>query len=136
MSNDRYNQMAGVRAAERRRLLLELKQLAADMGRCERTIQSVMAELTSVNTKYETPRTTRQDVEYLTILLDCARKKLAWEKQISSLQKRAPALLESMTRVLSDTDFPPTEEMKTEMLQSLQAVQMALERLQASGPAE
>jgi hypothetical protein len=53
-----------------------------------------------------------------------------WEKQIASLQKRAPALLESMSKIMQDRDHPPTEELKAEILQSLQSVQGAMERLQ------
>jgi hypothetical protein len=124
--------MAQVRAAERQRTLGELHELATDIGRCERTITAVMSELTTVNAKYQGPRTTRQDVEYLTVLLDCAKKKLAWEKQITSLKKRAPALLEAMTRLLGDKDYPPTDAVKEEMLRALQTIQGALERLQAT----
>jgi hypothetical protein len=131
MSEDRYSQRGHVKAAERRRLLAELQQLAADIGRCQETITSVMTELKAVNTKYQGERTTRQEVEYLTVLLDCAKRKLTWEKQIASLQKRAPALLESMSKVMQDTDHPPSDELKAEMLHSLQKVQGALARLQA-----
>src|SRR5665213_1656139 len=120
MSAERYIQLGHVRAAERQKILADLNQLAVDIERCEKTIGMVMTDLNSVNVKYQGPRATRQDVEYLTALLDCAKRKLAWEKQIASLQKRAPALLESMARVLNDPDHPPTEEMKAELLQSLQ----------------
>src|SRR5580704_7508450 len=132
MSADRYTQTAHVKAAERRKVLAELKQLAVDIGRCQDTIASVMAELNATNVKYQGERSTRQEVEYLTILLACAKRKLAWEKQIASLQKRAPTLLAEMTRALHDKDFAPTEEMKAAMMKSLQTVQAALERLQAS----
>ncbi|HWD20620.1 MAG TPA: hypothetical protein VHB20_15235 [Verrucomicrobiae bacterium] len=131
---DRYTQMAQVRAAERRRVLEELNQLAADIRRCEETIALVMAELNAVNAKYQGPRTTRQDVEYLTVLLECAKRKLAWEKQIASLHKRAPELLAGMMKILNDQDFPPSDEVKAEMLQALQVVQAALERLQPTEP--
>jgi hypothetical protein len=130
MSADRYIQTAHVKAAESRRLLAELKQLAADIGRCQETITSVMTELNSINAKYQGERSTRQEVEYLTILLTCAKRKLAWEKQIASLQKRGPALLESMSKIMQDRDHPLTEELKAEILQSLQSVQGAMERLQ------
>src|SRR5665213_1737103 len=120
MSAERYIQLGHVRAAERQKILADLNQLAVDIERCETTIGVVMADLNSVNVKYQGPRTTRQDVEYLTVLLDCAKRKLAWEKQIASLQKRAPALLESMAAIMNDRDHPPTEELKTEMLRSLQ----------------
>lgn len=130
MSADRYTQAANIKAAERRRILGELKQLATDIGRCQETISSLMAELTSVNAKYQGERSTRQEVEYLTVLLACAKRKLVWEKQIASLKKRAPALLESLSRIMNDPDHPPSEELKAEMLQSLQTVQGALARLQ------
>jgi hypothetical protein len=130
MSEEKYIQKAHVKAAERNRLLAELKELAEDIARCQQTITAVMAELNSVNAKYEGARTTRQEVEYLTILLDCAKKKLAWEKQIASLQKRAPALMEGLSSIMSDRDHPPTEQLKAEILRSLQIVQDALKRLE------
>src|SRR5665213_1543130 len=120
MSADRYTHTSHVRLAEQRRVLAELKRLAVDIERCHETIASVMAELNSVNAKYQGERSSRQEVEYLTILLDCAKRKLACEKQIASLKKRAPALLESMAAIMNDRDHPPTEELKTEMLRSLQ----------------
>jgi hypothetical protein len=130
VSTNRHIQTARLKAAERKGILAELNRLAVDIGRCERTITSVMSELNSVNEEYKGPRTTREDVAYLTILLDCAKRKLAWEKQIASMQKRAPILLEGMARVLNDPDFPPTADEKAGMLRSLQVVQGALARLQ------
>ena len=128
---NRFTQRVQIKAAENRRLLAELKELAVSISRCQGTITSLMAELNSANAKFQGPRSTAQEVEYLTILLASAKRKLAWEKQIASLQKRAPALLEEMTGTLSDKDFPPTEELKAEMMRSLQVVQASLERLQA-----
>jgi len=129
---NRYIQKVQIKAAEHRRLLAELKELAVSINRCQGTITSLMAELNSANAKFQGQRSTPQEVEYLTILLACAKRKLAWEKQIASLQKRAPALLTEMTRTLNDKDFSPTDELKAEMMHSLQIVQAALERLQAS----
>src|SRR5579863_1343044 len=120
---DRYTQKARIKAAEHRRLLAELKELALSISRCQQTITSLMAELNSANAKFQGQRSTQQEVEYLTILLACAKRKLAWEKQIASLQKRAPALLAEMTKALNDKDFPPIQDIKTEMMQSLQIVQ-------------
>jgi hypothetical protein len=131
MTVDRYTQRAHVKAAERRRILVEVNQLATDIARCERMIGSVLTELNSVNAKYQGPRTTRDEVQFLKVLLDCAKRKLAWEKQIASLKRRAPAVLDNMTKIMNDTDHPPTDELKTEMLQALQSIQAALERLQA-----
>src|SRR5581483_1734957 len=127
---NRYTEKANIKAAERRRVLAEVNQLAVNIGRCERTIAAVLADLNVVNAKYQGTRNTREEVEFLKVLLDCAKRKLVWEKQISSLKKRAPALLESMTGILNDSDHPPTEELKSEMLHSLQLIQSALQRLQ------
>lgn len=127
---NRYIEKGHIKAAGQRRALAELNQLAADIGRCEKTITSVMADLEVINAKYGGQRNTREEIEFLKLLLDCAKRKLAWEKQIASLKRRAPALLEDMARIMNDRDHPPTDEMKAEMLESLKLVQGALERLQ------
>lgn len=108
----------------------ELGTLVKDIERCEKTIVDLRNELVAVNDKYPGPRTTRQDIAYLTDLLKCANKKLAWEKQIASLQKRTPGTLEKMARLLNDPKNPPADEMRAEMLRALQGVQAAMERLQ------
>ncbi len=131
MSVNRYTEAANIKAAERRRVVNEVNQLAASIARCEKTISSVMADLNTVNTKYQGTRNTREEVEFLKVLLDCAKRKLAWEKQIASLKKRAPALVEVMTKIMGDKEHPPSEELQSEMLGSLQAIQSALQRLQA-----
>ena len=119
-------------AAEQRQIVSELNALVGDIERCEKTITAVNSELQQLNTKYQGERNTRQDVEYLSGLLDCAKRKLAWEKQIASVQKRTPALLESMQRHMNDPKNPPREEMRLQMLNSLQALQGAMERLHSS----
>ena len=129
---DRYTERARVKAAERRRVLAEVNQLANDIERCERTISSVVADINVVNTKYQGTRSTREEIEFLKVLLDCAKRKLAWEKQIASLKRRAPELLEKMSGVMNDREHPPTDELKAEMLKALQLIQSALERLQAA----
>jgi hypothetical protein len=116
--------------ARQREVVLELNTLVADIERCEKTILDLQKELAAVNAKYPSPRTTRQDIAYLTDLLKCANKKLAWEKQIASMQKRTPATLEKMAQLLNDTKNPPADEMRVGMLQALQGVQAAMERLQ------
>ena len=127
-----YTQKVQIKATEHRRLLTELKEMAVSVNRCQDTITSLLTELSSANAKFHGKRSTQQEVEYLAILLACAKRKLAWEKQIASLQKRSPALLAEMTGMLNDKDFPPTDELKTEMMHSLQIAQAALERLQAA----
>jgi len=130
MSVDRYTQKAHIKAAEGRRVIAEVNRLAADIGRCERTITSVAADLNSVNAKYQGTRNTRDEVEYLKVLLDCAKRKLAWEKQLASLQKRTPAVLEKMAALLNDPQNPPADQTRVEILQALQKVQNAMARLQ------
>lgn len=108
----------------------ELNTLVRDIERAEKTILDLQTELAAVNARYPTPRTTREDVGYLTDLLKCANKKLAWEKQIASMQKRTPATLEKMTFLLNDPKNPPADEMRVQMLKALQGVQVAMARLQ------
>lgn len=113
----------------------ELNTLVRDIERCEKTIVDLQNELAAVNAKYPSPRTTRQDIAYLTDLLKCANKKLAWEKQIASMQKRTPDTLEQMAALLNDPKNPPADAMRIEMLRALQGVQAAMERLQNIKPA-
>lgn len=116
--------------ALQREVISELNTLVSSIERCEKTVVDLQNELVAVNAKYPSPRTTRQDISYLTDLLKCANKKLAWEKQIASMQKRTPATLERMTQLLNDPKNPPADEMRAEMLRALQGVQAAMERLQ------
>jgi predicted RNase H-like nuclease (RuvC/YqgF family) len=111
-------------------VVTELNTLVRDIERCEKTIMDLQADLGAVNAKYPSPRTTRQDVAYLTDLLKCANKKLAWEKQIASMQKRTPATLEKMAQLLNDPKNPPADAMRVEMLRALQGVQTAMARMQ------
>lgn len=120
--------------ARRRALILELQTLVRDIERSEKTINSLNHELAEVNFRHQGPRDTRQDIAYLTALLECAKKKLAWEKQIGSLQKRTPALMEEMGAIMKDPTSPPSDEMKEQMLGALQAIQSAMQRLQSAAP--
>jgi predicted RNase H-like nuclease (RuvC/YqgF family) len=108
----------------------ELETLVRDIERCEKTIADLQSELAAVNARYPSPRTTRQDIGYLTDLLKCANKKLAWEKQIASMQKRTPATLEKMAQLLNDPKNAGGRDMRVEMLRALQGVQAAMARLQ------
>jgi hypothetical protein len=121
-------------------VLLELNAIVKDIERSEKMIVALNRELQAVNAKFQGPRDTRADVAYLTGLLECAKKKLAWEKQISSLQKRTPSLMERMSVLLNDPKSPPTTDARDQMLRALQAIQAAMERLQQAnsglGPTE
>jgi hypothetical protein len=121
--------------ARQQEVISELNTLVNGIERCERTIVDLQTELLAVNAKYPSPRTTQQDIAYLTDLLKCANKKLAWEKHIASMQKRTPATLEKMAVLLNDPKNPPADAMRTEMLRALQGVQAAMERLQNIKPA-
>lgn len=119
------------RAAQKHlELVAELQELVQDITRCEKTISTLQAELNETNAKYAGPRTTKDDVEFLTVLLDAAKRKLAWEKQIASLRKRTPELLERMSSFLNDPVNPPSAETRQQILESLQAVQATMEKLQ------
>jgi predicted RNase H-like nuclease (RuvC/YqgF family) len=130
MSSIKDLKLAQKSAVLQQEVVSELNTLVRDIERCEKTILDLQSELTEVNTKYPSPRTTRQDVAYLTDLLKCATKKLAWEKQIASMQKRTPATLQKMAELLNDPKNPPADAMRVEMLRALQGVQAAMERLQ------
>jgi hypothetical protein len=120
------------RAAQKHlQLIAELQELVEDITRCEKTITTLQAELNETNKKYARERTTKEDVEFLTVLLECAKRKLAWEKQIASLRKRTPELLERMSSFLNDPVNPPTAETRQQILESLQAVQATMEKLQS-----
>jgi hypothetical protein len=130
MSSLKEIKLAEKSLAEQKSLVRDLHGLLKDIERCEQAIMKLKAELEAINAKHQRPRTTREDIEYLTGLLACAKKKLNWEKQLASLQKRTPLALEQMTRLLIDPKNPPPEEVRTGMLGALQGIQAAMERLQ------
>ena len=117
--------------AKQQRAVAELQTLARDIERCEKTMSDLKAELDSVNSKHQGRRTTREDIAYLTDLLKCANKKLVWEKQLASVQKRTPVILETVSGLMNDPQIPANEEVRAEMLKSLHAIQATMERLQS-----
>jgi len=118
-------------AAQQQRVIQELNGVVKDIERCEQTIHSLQKELLEINENHQNRKTTREDIAYLEALLKCANKKLVWEKNIASLQKRTPAILADVSRLMNDPQLPPDEQLRAQMLQSLQAVQAAMERLQS-----
>jgi len=117
--------------AKLQRALAELQDLARDIERCEKAIHDLKTELESINSKYQTRKTTRDEIAYLTDLLKCANKKLVWEKQLASVQKRTPVILETISRLMNDPQVPPNEQLRAEMLRSLQGIQTTMARLQS-----
>jgi hypothetical protein len=117
-------------ALEQRQVVGEIEALVKSIERCEKTISELKVELERVNEKHKGRRTTQEDIAYLTDLLKCANKKLGWEKQMASLQKKTPALLERMSTLINDPVNPPTNEVRAGMLQGLEAVKSAMEKLE------
>ena len=130
MSSLKEIKLAEKSQADQKSLMADLKGLLRDIERCEQIIMNLKAELDAINAGHQGPRTTREDIEYLSGLLAYAKNKLNWEKQLASLQKRTPLALEQMTRLLNDVKNPPGEESRAAMLQALQSIQAAMERLQ------
>lgn len=115
--------------ARQRSVVNELEDITKSIERCEKTISDLAAELEAVNAKHQGRKTTREDIDYLTDLLSCAHKKLGWEKQMASLQKRIPVLIGEVSAVMDDPDHPPSEEIKALTAAALQRVQAAMQRL-------
>lgn len=118
-------------AAEQAQIIFDLEKLVSDIERADRTITALNVELQGVNSKYEGRRTTQEDIQYLTALLKCANKKLVWEKQMGSLQKRIPAILETVSNVVNNPNTPADHDKRAQILETLQRVQSAMERLQS-----
>jgi hypothetical protein len=118
-------------AVQQRQVVAELEALVKSIERSEKTVTELKNELEAVQSKYQVRKTTQEEIAYLTDLLKCANKKLSWEKQIASLQKKTPAVLEDVTRVLNDSKNPPNEEMRASMARALQLVQASMQRLES-----
>jgi len=129
MSSLRQLKLEQKSLAQQQQVVAELNSIVKDIERSEKTILALNRDLQAINQKFHGPRSTRDDVDYLTGLLDCAKRKLAWEKHIASLQKRTPFLMERMSAILHDPKAPPSTEIREQMLQALQAIQAAMERL-------
>jgi chromosome segregation ATPase len=131
MSSLKQIKLAQKAAALHQEVIAELQSLTRDIERCEKTIAELKQELQGINSRQPAKRTTREDISYLTDLLECAKKKLTWEKHIGSLQRRTPLVLQKMAQLLNDRDNPPSEQARAEMLVCLQSVQATMERLQS-----
>jgi len=129
MSSSKYK-LAEKALLEQQRVVSELQSLVKSIERSEKTINDLKPELEAVQNKYPVRKTTQEEIAYLTDLLKCANKKLGWEKQLASLQKRAPVILDQLTSVMNDPANPPSDEMRAAMLRALQGVKVAIERLE------
>jgi len=107
----------------------ELQALVMDIERCENTIIALKAEMEAVNTKHADRKTTQDDVHFLEDLLACARRKLVWEKQLASLQKRTPDLMKRVEAVVNHPESNPDAQTREALLGSLNAVKAGIQRL-------
>jgi hypothetical protein len=132
MSSIKQLKQAERLGVQQRQVVAELETLVKDLERCEQTITHLKTELEAVNAKHQGRTTTRDDIAYLQDLLRCANKKLAWEKQMASLQKRTPEVMERMSKIVNDPMTPADSQARGAMLEALQRVQTAMERLQGT----
>jgi len=116
-------------AAQQKGLIGELQALVKDIERCDKTVQGLRGELQEVNQRHAGRSTTQDDIAYLEDLLACARKKLVWEKQIGSLQKRTPELMQRVETLVNHPNSNPDEETRNALMSSLTEVQASMRRL-------
>lgn len=129
MSTSRQIKLEQRVSGQQRGLVGELQALAKDIERCEKTVNTLRSELETVNARHSNRSTTQDDIAYLEDLLACARKKLVWEKQIASLQKRTPDLMARVETLVNHPQSNPDEETRNALMGSLQEVQGAMKRL-------
>jgi len=115
---------------QQKQIISELQALVKDIERCEATIHALKIELEEVNKRHANRQGTQEDIHYLEDILKCARKKLVWEKQMASLQKRTPDLMSRVETVVNHPQSNPDESTRTSMMESLKNVQAAMQRLQ------
>lgn len=118
------------RVAQQQRLAItDLQDLAKDIERCERTIVTLKEELEQVNARHASRQSTQEDIDYLEDLLACAKRKLVWEKQMASLQKRTPELMQRIEDLVNHPQSSPDEQTRASMLEALHSVQASMKRL-------
>ena len=132
MTSSRHFKLREKSLARQLEVIKELDRLGKDIERCERTIGELKTELDEVNAKIRTRASTREEIDYLTALLKVANKKLVWEKNMSSLQKRTPDIMGRVSQLVNDPKSPLDDQEKASLVPSLNAVQAAMQRLAAS----
>jgi hypothetical protein len=113
-----------------KQVLEELHAIAKSIERAETSVVALKDQMEAVNLKHKDRKTTSDDIAYLEDLLRCARKKLGWEKQMSSLARKMPELLTNITTVMNDKENPPSNETRILVLKLLTTVQEAMGRLE------
>ena len=123
MSTRKALQLAQKSVARQQEVIAGLESLVKSIDRGEQMATSLKTEMEAVMKRHEQRTSTREDIAYLEDLLRCAKKKLAWEKQMAALQKRTPAILAEVSELMNDSANPPLEEARLRIMRSLQAVQ-------------
>ncbi len=132
MSTPRQLKIEQQVASQQKGLIGELQALVKDLERCEKTVSSLKVELGSVNERHANRTTTQDDIAYLEDLLACARKKLVWEKQIASLQKRTPELMQRVETLVNHPQSNPDQATQDALMTSIKEVQASMKRLNES----
>jgi hypothetical protein len=129
MTSSRQLKLHQKGVARQSEVIEELNRLVKDIERCERTIGELKSELAEVNVRFQTRASTREEIDYLSALLKVANKKLVWEKNMSSLQKRTPDIMGRVLQLVNDPKSPLDDQEKSCLVPSLSAVQAAMQRL-------
>jgi hypothetical protein len=132
MTTSKQLKLAHKVAGQQQAIILELQALVKDIERCEKTILALNTELATVNSRYASRRTTQEDIQFLEAVLACAKKKLVWEKQMVSLQKRTPELMQRVEDLVNHPQSSPDEQTRQGLLESLHNIQGAMQRLQSA----
>src|ERR1051325_2533896 len=132
MTSSRHFKLREKSLARQLEVIKELDRLGKDIERCERTIGELKTELDEGKAKFRTRGSTREEIDYVTALLKVANKKLVWEKNMSSLQKRTPDIMGRVSQLVNDPKSPLDDQEKASLVPSLNAVQAAMQRLAAS----
>jgi hypothetical protein len=130
MASSKALKLARKSVLQQRDMLQDLEALVKSIERGEKMIFELKEEMDAVNATHGDRKTTREDIAYLEDLLRCAKKKLAWEKQMESLSRRIPEALAQVTAVMNDPRNPPADDIRAHVLGSLQKVQAAMARLE------
>ncbi|MDR3403398.1 MAG: hypothetical protein P4L99_12945 [Chthoniobacter sp.] len=117
-------------------MLEELQGLVKNIERAETLLTELKQDTEEMNARHQHRRTTREDIAYLEELLKCAKKKLAWEKQMENVAKRTPEVLATVSTAMNDPVNPPEPQTRITVLDLLQTVQSAMARLDAAKSAD
>ena len=132
MSSGKNRKLAHKSALLQQAVVHELQSLVKTIERGETLLAELKAETEAMNVKHQDRKTTRDDIAYLEDLLKCAKKKLAWEKQMEAVAKRTPVTLAQVSSVMNDAINPPDESTRETVLELLKTVQMAMNRLEVA----